>query len=98
LAATPSRWCVPTFPEDVPYLSAEPSDTLFQYLTPMRARVTGATSTTPYPAPRVARKCVGAPKICVKGPKNPHYWMQNEKNNAPNPDFDPPYVRLPFRP
>lgn len=65
-------------------------------MTAFKARVTNYNTKTLYPAPRLARKCVGAPNICVPGPKQPHFWMQNEKNNAPNPDFDPPYVRLLF--
>lgn len=64
-------------------------------MTPFKAKITGYTTKTRYPTPRVARKCVGAPAWCIKGAKNPHYWMQNEQNNAANPDFDPPYVRRP---
>lgn len=100
MEATRSRWCVAS---GLVRRCEPPSRTttfflLFklQYMTAFKARVTNYNTKTLYPAPRLARKCVGAPNICVPGPKQPHFWMQNEKNNAPNPDFDPPYVRLLF--
>ncbi|CDZ98532.1 beta-1,6-N-acetylglucosaminyltransferase, contains WSC domain [Phaffia rhodozyma] len=61
------------------------------YLSPFRAKVTGATNTAPLPSPRVSRKCVGAPEYCVKGPKQPHYWSQLERNNIYQNSNDPPY-------
>lgn len=53
--------------------------------------LTGTTATAPLPRPRVAKKCLGASNICVKGPKFPHYWGVNDRMNAYNPDYDPPY-------
>lgn len=66
------------------------------FLTPFRVKLTGTTALAPLPKPRVGRKCVGAEKLCVKGPKNPFWWSMRDGNNVFNPNTDPPYYNVDY--
>jgi hypothetical protein len=61
------------------------------YMNGFKCNITGATSTVPVAAPKVARRCGvdsangkwhAAPGNCTYGAKQPLYWFQAERNNV----------------
>ncbi|KAJ9127419.1 hypothetical protein QFC24_000827 [Naganishia onofrii] len=58
-----------------------------------RCKITGASGTRSLPAPQIANKCHYPTDTsnCTVGPKQPHYWLQNERNNNHQGIYDPPY-------
>ncbi|KAJ9096401.1 hypothetical protein QFC21_005223 [Naganishia friedmannii] len=58
-----------------------------------RCKTTGASGSRSLPAPQIANKCHYPTDTtnCTVGPKQPHYWLQNERNNNHQGIYDPPY-------
>lgn len=58
-----------------------------------RCNVTGATNTRALPSPKTANKCdyPTSTSNCTVGPRQPHYWLQKERNNNLQDYYDPPY-------
>ncbi|KAJ9105892.1 hypothetical protein QFC20_004227 [Naganishia adeliensis] len=58
-----------------------------------RCKVTGATGTRAIPPPQIAKKCHFPEDTsnCTVGAKQPHYWLQKERNNNHQDYYDPPF-------
>ena len=73
------------------WIHAPDAGTEQMYQLMYRCQVTGATGTRALPAPQVARKCPTDKSNCTVGAKQPHYWLQNERNNNYQHWTDAPY-------
>jgi hypothetical protein len=65
------------------------TEQMFQVM--YRCKVTGMTGTRALPSPKVARKCPVDKTNCTVGAKQPHYWLQNERNNNHQHWTDAPF-------
>ncbi|WVQ72578.1 hypothetical protein IAR50_002136 [Cryptococcus sp. DSM 104548] len=63
------------------------------YFVGFKCKVTGATGLIALPQANVANKCDYPTDTsnCTVGAKQPHYWLQAEKNNNFQGNFDPPF-------
>ncbi|KAI0775016.1 hypothetical protein BD413DRAFT_611390 [Trametes elegans] len=70
------------------------------YMNGFRCTVTGSTSDVPLAKPKVARRCGADPEHghpdpspgnCTYGAKQGLYWLQQERNNMFEDEYDPPF-------
>jgi hypothetical protein len=73
------------------WIHSSEAGTQQMYQVMYRCQVTGQTGNVALPAPKIANKCPTDRSNCTVGAKQPHYWLQNERNNNNQWWTDPPY-------
>ncbi|TYJ56966.1 hypothetical protein B9479_002245 [Cryptococcus floricola] len=73
------------------WIHASDAGTEQNYFVGYRCDVVGATGLISLPQAQVANKCPTDTSNCTVGAKQPHYWLQAEKNNNFQGNFDPPF-------